>query len=285
MTTQTHLQSQRFVTRDGVSLHFIEGGEGRPLVFVPGWSQTAAMFTPILKELAQDHRVIAIDHRGHGESDKPPHGYRLARLAADLAELIAAHELSDVTLIGHSMGCAVIWSYLELYGERNISRLVLIDQAPVVTSWPDWSEEQKALCGCLHTPESIFAAVMALSSPEAAAVSEAYIRQSLFTPECPRDLTDRVLVENLKFPRDHSARLLLELACHDWRDVIARIRLPTLLFGAEASIFNPRAQQWVAEKIDGARVEIFSAQEGGSHFMWLENPQKFLRILRDFLMQ
>ena len=120
---------KHFTTSDGVRLAYLEAGAGKMLLFVPGWSQTAAMFAPLLQDLSQDHLTIAIDMRGHGRSDKPAHGYRLARFAADLAEWIDRHAADKITLIGHSMGCSVIWSYLEQYGDSRIARLVLIDQA------------------------------------------------------------------------------------------------------------------------------------------------------------
>ena len=92
-----------------------------------------------------------------------------------------------------------------------------------------------------------------------------------------------MLRENLLFPRACAAKLLLDLAVHDWRDAIARIRLPTLVIGAEASIFHPDSQRWIAQQIPQARLCIFTAAEGGSHFMWLENPEKLLIELRAFL--
>jgi non-heme chloroperoxidase len=68
-------------TSDGVRLHYLEAGAGQPLVLIPGWSQTAAMYRHQLDGSHQSYRVIALDMRGHGESDKPTHGYRIARLA------------------------------------------------------------------------------------------------------------------------------------------------------------------------------------------------------------
>lgn len=273
-----------FVTSDNVRLRYLEAGTGRVLVLVPGWSQTARMFQDLIDDLSQDHRVIAIDMRGHGESDKPAHGYRIARLAQDLAEFLQQQGLSDVTLIGHSMGCAVIWNYLELQGADRVSRLVIIDQAPAVTAWPEWSDDEKAECGALHSPESLFQAVTALSGPNGADVTAEYIRESLFSKQCPEETLAWVTSENLKMPRDKAAKLLLDLATHDWRDVISRITLPTMIFGARASIFHPGSQEWIARQIPGARVEIFEADEGGSHFMWMENPAKFHASLRGFLL-
>lgn len=274
---------KQFTTGDGVRLAFCKSGAGKTLLFVPGWSQTADMFAPLTQELSRDYATIALDMRGHGRSEKPSHGYRLARLATDLAEFVDSLRMNEITLVGHSMGCAVIWSYLEQFGDSRISRLVLIDQAPVVTAWPNWSEDDIRLAGCLHTPQSLFEAVVALAGPEAEQVTANYIRDQLVTAACPSQTVETMLRENLLFPRAYAAKLLLELAVHDWRDAIARIRLPTLVIGAEASIFHPDSQRWIARQIPGARLCVFTRAEGGSHFMWLENPEKLLVELRAFL--
>src|SRR5262245_25578862 len=68
-------------TNDGVTLRYVEAGSGKPIVCVPGWSQTAAQFKGQVDGLSESYRVIAVDMRGHGESDKPDHGYTIQRLA------------------------------------------------------------------------------------------------------------------------------------------------------------------------------------------------------------
>jgi pimeloyl-ACP methyl ester carboxylesterase len=68
-------------------------------------------------------QVVALDQRFHGDSDSPPHGFHVSRLAADLQELLQHLDLSDVTAVGTSLGCAVIWSYLELFGPGRISKV------------------------------------------------------------------------------------------------------------------------------------------------------------------
>lgn len=134
------LNSRSIITNDDVRLHYLTAGHGRPMVLALGWSQTAAMFTQLLDDLSKDYTVIAIDTRGHGASEKPDCGYRIAWFAADAAGVIAAFDLDGAILVGHPMGCAVISSYLEMFGRDCVSRLAPIDQAPVVTAWPDWSD-------------------------------------------------------------------------------------------------------------------------------------------------
>lgn len=274
--------SRYFTLADGTRLHYIEAGYGRPVVLVPGWSQTAAMYADQIDELSASYRVIALDMRGHGDSDKPAGGYRMARLAQDLHEFLHGMKLEDVVLGGHSMGCSVIWSYWEHYGRDHIGKLVLIDQAPAVTAWPGWGDEQKALAGALFTPDSLYQTAAAIGGPDGAKATEAFVNGAFFTKAYPRDKLGWVLAENLKFPRADAARLLVDHCCQDWRDVIRTIDVPTVVFGGTASFFNPRSQQWIAEQIPGARAHVFTEAEGGSHFMFMENPAKFNALVRSF---
>jgi hypothetical protein len=77
-------------TRDGMLLHYIARGSGKPLVLIPGWAQTAAMFREQLSGLSSRYQVIALDMRGHGESAKPAGGYRIAQLAQDTHDALMA---------------------------------------------------------------------------------------------------------------------------------------------------------------------------------------------------
>jgi pimeloyl-ACP methyl ester carboxylesterase len=269
-------------TRDDVRLHYIEAGSGTPLVFIPGWSQTAAMFRFQLEGLRERFRVIAIDMRGHGKSDKPAHGYRIARLAADLHDALDALELSGVILAGHSMGCSVIWSYLEQFGESRISKLILIDQAPVITARRAWTEQEKADYGSIFTAQDLFDAVEKFEGPGALLETRKFIEKRFFTPAFPQQMIDWVTAENLQMPRPLAARLLLDHGAQDWRDAITRIRLPSLVVGAEKSLFTVASQKWIAASIRGAELQIFNESEGGSHFMWLENPSRFNELAQAF---
>ncbi len=271
-----------FTTSDGVKLHYLEAGKGQPLVMIPGWSQTAAQFKHQLSGLSDKYRVIAIDMRGHGESDKPTYGYRIHRLSADVHEFLAAKGLSNVVLAGHSMGCSVIWGYWELYGSDRLSKLVLIDQMPMITANPTWAEQEKSDAGAVFDKNSLYDVTNALAGADGVKTTEGFIT-GMFTKAYSRDEVNWAIQENLKFPRPYAARLLYDHATNDWRDVIPRITVPTLIFGAKTSLVGWKSQQWIGTQIKGSRVEIFEETEGGNHFMFMENPEKFNRIVKEFI--
>jgi non-heme chloroperoxidase len=278
------LQCRRrsILTNDGVSLSVIEVGQGQPLVILPAWTNAAIEYWRQIVDFGHDHRVIALDMRGHGEAEKTEHGYRVARLAADLHDVLTKLEIRDAALMGHSMGCSVIWAYLDLYGSERAAKLVLVDQAATQLIQPWWSEEERLRYGCRDTAEDLFAFCASLAGPEGEQVTRDLFL-GLFTPAFPRADGEAIVKEILKMPRRHAASLMLDHATRDWRDVIAGIRLPTLVVGARQSVFPAESQAWIAHRIPGARLAIFEADEGGSHFMCMENPDKFNSIAREFL--
>ena len=279
--TNVRGKASHVMTSDGVRLSYLEAGSGKPLVMIPGWSQTAAMFKHQLDGLGQYYRLIALDMRGHGESEKPSHGYRIARLAMDTHDALVALNLSEVVLVGHSMGCAVIYSYWELFGSDRLSKLILIDQPPAPTAWPGWTDEERATMSA-REPTSLFDWPAVLNSSDGVKTTEDFIANA-FTKTFPQEQRAWVLEENLKFPRDYAARLMVDNLVQDWRDVVARINIPTLVVGGRSSFINPKSQEWIGAQIPKARVEIFDENEGGSHFMFLENPVKFNQIVRAFI--
>ena len=276
------VKSGTFTTSDGVKLNYLEAGSGKPLVMIPGWSQTAAQFKHQLSGLSSKYHVIAIDMRGHGDSSKPENGYRIHRLSADVHEFLVGKGLKDVTLAGHSMGCSVIWGYWELFGSERLSKLVLIDQMPMITANPTWGEQEKTDAGAILDKNSLYDITNALAGPDGVKTTEGFIT-GMFTKQYPRDELKWAIDQNLKFPRPYAARLLYDHATNDWRDVIKRINVPTLVVGGKTSLVGWKSQQWIASQIPGAKAVIFEESEGGNHFMFMENPTKFNQLVADLM--
>ena len=277
------MERKTFVTSDGVALSYGNIGTGKPLVMIHGWSQTANQFRHQFEAFAAHVHVLAYDQRGHGLSARPDHGYRIHRLAMDLREFLDSLDVRDAILVGHSMGCSVIWAYLELFGEHRLAKLVLVDEPPCLTRNPAWSDREVAETGALFKAEALVDLCNSLADEGlTGAVSDA-LMTSMLTPGCPADLRAWMMKCNREMPRPLAAALMRQHAPIDWRDVIRRIHLPSLVIGAEASLAPVSSIRWIAEQIPGAILEIFGADEGGSHFMFAENPDRFNRVVLDFL--
>jgi pimeloyl-ACP methyl ester carboxylesterase len=277
--------SNVFRTSDDVGLHYIEAGSGKPLIMLHGWSQSAALFKHQIAAFSAAYRVFAIDMRGHGESEKPDRGYNIHRMSQDVREFMVYHALQDTVLLGHSMGVKVIWGYCELHGSDRLSKLIMADDSPSLLDNPAWSDLDRRQVGPMFDAESLARLTVELTGPNGVALTKEYVG-AMFTANyrarAPAEL-DWVVRENLKMPRDKAMALLLAIAPIDWRGVIRRITLPTLVMGGEASTHKTHVIAWEASQIEGARLKIWRADEGGSHFVFLENPRAFNAAVADFL--
>jgi len=224
-------QERSLRTNDGTPLHCVDAGRGRPLVMLPGFSQTVAQFRRQVEDLSGDFRVIALDHRGHGRSDKPAHGYRVSRLAADLRDLILALDLHDVALLGHSMGCAVAWCYWDLYYGDRVGALILVDQPAVIAADLVAPEDARAV-GAVFDAETAFGIAAGLRGEDAVATSRAIVERMHTPAMSPQDVA-WITAQNMLLPREYAAALLLDHYGNDWRDVLPRLDVPTLVIGGE----------------------------------------------------
>jgi non-heme chloroperoxidase len=110
-----------------IGLYYEDHGSGSPVVLIHGWplngasweKQTAAL-------LAAGHRVITYDRRGFGRSSKPSAGYNYDTFAADLDAVLTALDLTDVSLVGFSMGTGEVTRYIGKYGTSRLRKAVLI---------------------------------------------------------------------------------------------------------------------------------------------------------------
>lgn len=278
------MESARRITLPcGVSLNAIDRGEGQPLIMIPGWSQSAAEFGRNIDELSKGRRVIALDMRGHGESDKPDSGYRIQRLAKDFAEVVDALELEQSDVLGHSMGSSIIWSYLDLFGPERLRKLIIVDQAPMVGALPAWNTEERTRYGCLFTDVQSVASFCDQVRAAETAESTKEILRGMFTKAVPEADLDWIAAENVKLPRQYAADLLFDHCLSNWRDIITATRLPTLVIGGRKSIFSAESQEWIASVNPNARATIYEEHEGGAHFMFFENSQRFNRDVAAFL--
>ncbi|MFW0717587.1 alpha/beta fold hydrolase [Pedobacter sp. N23S346] len=120
--------TNHYVKVNGLSLHYIDGGSGETLICLPGWPQTFYSYHPIASELAKVFRVIVVDIRGMGSSEKTDSGYDKKTMATDILELIQQLGLSKVHLLGHDIGGMVAMSFAFNYPEFT-DKLIVADGA------------------------------------------------------------------------------------------------------------------------------------------------------------
>jgi haloacetate dehalogenase len=117
------------VQANGIRQHYLDAGEGPPVILLHGFPETSFAWRHQVPELAEHYRVIAPDLRGYGETDKPSHGYDKRTMALDVLELMRALGLSKVALVGHDRGARVATRFAKDHPQA-IDRLVVMDNVP-----------------------------------------------------------------------------------------------------------------------------------------------------------
>lgn len=118
-------------TKDGTQIYYKDWGRGPAVVFSHGWPLNADAWDGQMLFLTQNgYRAVAHDRRGHGRSSQPSSGNDMNTYADDLAAVIEALDLHDITLVGHSTGGGEVARYIGRHGTARVAKAVLIGAVP-----------------------------------------------------------------------------------------------------------------------------------------------------------
>jgi pimeloyl-ACP methyl ester carboxylesterase len=139
----TSVPQDLYVDLDNLTLHYRDwGGDGRPLVLVHGLASTCRIWDLVAPLLARSFRVVAVDQRGHGESDKPDAGYDFATMSGDLRAFVDGLGLRQPVLVGHSWGGDVAVSYAHRF-PGQLSGICAVDGGIIeLAALPDMTHER-----------------------------------------------------------------------------------------------------------------------------------------------
>jgi non-heme chloroperoxidase len=260
----------RFATlaqANGPTLRYaISGPEaGQPIVLLHGYSDSSFSFSRVMPLLArQGFQAIALDQRGHGDSDRPERGYRIEDFAGDVVALLDKLEIDRATVVGHSMGSIVARRVAELHPDR-VAGLVLI--------------------GAVETPmregvQELQAAVESLEDP----VPEEFVREfqaSTIHEPVPETFFEQVVTESMKLPARVWRAVLEGLLAADDADELGKISAPTILLWGEHDAYFLRDQQdRLAAAIPSARLQVYA--DTGHSPQW-ERPDVVARDIQAFV--
>ncbi|APU29333.1 3-oxoadipate enol-lactonase [Ectopseudomonas alcaliphila JAB1] len=255
-----------YFDNDGCQLHYEEYGHGSPLLLVHGLGSSTRDWEYQIPVLAQHYRVLALDVRGHGRSDKPRETYRIADFAEDVAALIEHLQLPPVHLVGISMG-GMIGFQLGVDRPELLRSLTIVNSGPEVKakSARDWLEIAKRwTLSRLLSLDTIAKALGKLLFPK------------------PQQAELRRKIEE-RWPQNDKRAYLASLdAIIGWgvRERLDRITCPTLVISADHD-YTPveRKREYVAE-MPNARLLVI---ENSRHATPLDQPERFNNALLAFL--
>ncbi len=257
------VKSDFFKTSDGVRIHYLESGSGRPVVFIPGWTMPAWIWQKQIEEFSKNYQVIAVDPRSQGQSDKPTYGHLPETRARDYKELVDHLALKQPVLVGWSMACGEMIKYVELFGTSNVAGLVIVDG--FVSDKPS----------NLFAPLSGF---MNLLQQDREKQADGFVRQMFKKPQS-EDYFKRLIEASTQVPADTAVVLIYNmLAVTDYSAGLAKIDRP-FLFAYQPET-QPAADFLKSKLGDKVQLERF---DGDGHALFVDDPEKFNHVLVDFL--
>jgi len=274
------INSHFFITSDNAALHYYEAGEGPTLIMLSGGAFSAEVLLPQIKFFSQNFHVIALDKRGHGKSQQVNYGYNIARFTQDLHELILIRGLNEFHLLGHSLGASMCYRYIDLFTTDKVRKLIIVDEPPVLLINPLWTNVQSCQYGAIYKPVELHELTnQFVNDPydTKQSVIDAMTTQYISTEK------KNFLLSCMDLTGSSIARLYFNNICQDFREVLPKITIPTLFVAGKASIIPWQSHQWMREQVPHATCLIFEENEGGSHFLMLENPEKFNQHIKLFL--
>jgi pimeloyl-ACP methyl ester carboxylesterase len=261
-------------TRDGTSLFIRDWGEGRPVVFVASWALASPMWAYQVAHLSdRGMRCVAFDRRGHGRSGVPRGGYDMDTFADDLAAVVERMGVSDVALVGHSMGCAEILHYLDRHGSRRVGKVALLaPAAPYLVKTAD---------NPYGAPRAYHDARMAEWAQDFPKWIDAN-KAPFFTPDTSPAMTDWLCDELRTTPAPVAIATFRALLAKDLRPALSRIDRPTLVIQGDKDASAPLdiTGRRVAAGIRGAELKVY---DGAPHGLFVTHMDQVNRDLEAFL--
>jgi pimeloyl-ACP methyl ester carboxylesterase len=258
----------------GTRLHIVEAGNprGRPIVFLHGFSQSwLAWRRQMSSDLADDYRLVAMDLRGHGLSDKPDVGYTDSQLwADDVSAVIRELSLDRPVLCGWSYGPLLILDYIRHYGEDALAGLHFVDGLSRLGS-------NEAMSVISPEVRSLVPGFFASDAQDSVRSLESLVRLCFAHEICSDDLY-LTLGYNVSVPP--AVRQALFSRSFDNADVMANIRKPVLLtHGAQDAVVDPIVVEQHKAAMPHAQVSVMP---NAGHAPFWDDAPTFNQHLRAF---
>jgi len=251
---------------NGIRLAYRSEGRGPALLFIHGLGSSTQDWPHQLEYFSRKYRCLALDLRGHGQSDKPPGPYSISMFAKDVADLLEDTGAQPVSVVGLSLG-GMVGFQLAVDHPHLITKLVVVNSAPAVVP-QTWRQK------------------MQFKQRE-------WIVRFLGMRRMGQVLADRLLPEPWQSDlhrtfvarwsgNDPRAYLASLRAIVGWSvyDQISAIRQPVLVISADQDYTTPEQKRAWLQRIPNARLQVVS---NSRHMTPLDQPDAFNAVLEAFL--
>jgi esterase len=252
-----HSMKRLSFTRDGLTLSYLDGVDGSPLVALHGHWMEAATFAPLAETLPPRWRSIALDQRGHGFSDHAP-SYTRADYIGDIAGLLDHLGLISVVLLGNSLGGANAYQFAARFPDR-VSAMIIEDIGAVINDDTSFSLPWAGL----------YATRAAL---------EQRIGERL-VPALTPSIRETAAGWTLAFdPRD-TVQSQKALNGDHWDDWLASSCPALLIRGRDSHVTDAAQLEQMASRRPNTKLVTLA----GGHVVHFDNPEGFARTVGEFL--
>jgi len=264
--------------QDPIELFYQDLGTGKTVIFIHGWPSNSCMWEYQLGALASRYRCIAYDRRGFGCSEMPAGGYDYDTLASDLNDLIETLDVSDVTLVGFSMGGGEVVRYLSNYGSAKVRKAVLISSVV-----PYMMQAQDNPDGLPKTVFDDFDRQIKQDRPAFLAnFGKAFFGVTMVNHPVSNELLQWAYGLTLMTGQPATLGCLWAFASTDFRSDCLSVDVPTLLIHGDNDKTVPIANssEKAAGLIPNASLIVY---EGAPHGLFITEKQRLNKDLIDFI--
>jgi pimeloyl-ACP methyl ester carboxylesterase len=248
--------------RDGVTLAYEESGAGPAMVLVHGWCCDRTYFAPQAEYYSRTHRVVSVDLRGHGASDKPEQEYTIRGFADDVAWLCGELGIARPVVIGHSMGGATALALAARH--PGLPAAIVMLDAPVLLP----AELVTTLLPQL---------VAAFRSPGHRDAARGFVGAQMFRPGDDPARKERILDGMSAAPQHVLASAFEAIWSFDSAAALQACKVPALWIGADPLLADIRRMRELCPTLLTAQTA------GAGHFHQLEVPEQVNAMIDRFL--
>ena len=256
---------------DGTEFAYVDVGTGDPILLLHGWSSSLRWFERNIAALAENHRVVAFDFRGHGSSEKTESGHVMEQYARDVHDVIEGLELDRPLMAGWSMGSIVLWNYVLQFGAGQASGMVFVGQSASDLTTPEYEHG-------IMTIDDLPQWIGALQTDREPMVRENM--RLMVKHEPTAEELDWMTADYLRCPAHIAAVALYSQTVTNSMPAFPKIDFPTqVYFGVDPKMYKLEHGKYLAGVIPGCELVVF--EESGHVPMW-EEPARFVEEIERF---
>ena len=265
------LNERSFRGPDGTQFAYLEAGSGPPIVLLHGWSSSLRWWNRNIEALAASHRVLALDFRGHGDSEKTPSGHTMETYARDVHTFVEQLNANGALMVGWSMGSIVLWNYVMQFGAGQARAMVFVGQSASDLTSPSYPHG-------IMNERDLHQWMLDLQGNRREMVTN---NMKLMVKHPPTEEELLWMTEDyLRCPAHISTVTLYHQTMVDSFPAFEQINFPTqVYFGVDPKMYRLEHGEFLAGQIRDCELVVF--EESGHVPMW-EEPDRSNRELDAF---